>query len=107
MLSTLARTLTNGLVDNIHVLGHYIINPQFQQVLNASRHNEDTGSIHIVTLKSGGVWTAVWMYGFNHVILRSAGAPSAVEALENMLQCTSEILLGNLTASGKLAYMGP
>lgn len=72
------------------------------QILAASRDTENTNNVHVVTLKEGNEWTAAWTLGYKYVIQRTACAPTAIEALELLLQETSESLHDRLGRAGQL-----
>lgn len=95
------------IADNVKVLNPHMVSPNYHAAMQAVQNTEETGSIRIVTLKREHEWTAAWMFGFNHVILRSAGAGTAVGAMENLLECTSTLLLAALENDGCMRNMGP
>ena len=84
-----------------------MVNPVWQQVLYARGLIGEDTRIHVITLKQRDSWTAAWTFGPNHVILRSAAADSAVGALEDLLEVTSDQLLRHLTMAGTLDFAGP
>lgn len=54
-----------------------------------------------MTVKQGDLWRAGWMYGFQPTHLSSSYAPTAVLALEKLLEVSSEQLMQAFERAGK------